>query len=458
MTPYTFIKSALLGATALVASSIAFAQSEPSFGGGTSDPFGGRGRAADFDGAVFVMSNDVDQNSVVAYGRRDDGTLSLIGEFATGGQGSTDFDGPEGLDPLISGDAVVLSDDRRQLFVVNAGSNSVSAFQIGDDLRLRLTDTEFVNGIAPNSIAYRDGVIIVSSIDADGVFTGEPDQEGAIEAFSVARNGNLRSIRGSRRVLENRPSNVRFSPDGRFITVTSINAGSVLLNGGDTPELVVFGVDRNGVPTPSALAEASSTAFGNTDGRNLASAISHEIVEDDGRQFVVVSEAREFSSDGLPPTFPNLQAGSISSWELGEFGSLTPVSLDVLSGGGVLDGMRTTCWLEFSADGEEFWASNTVDSNISAFSFDEGVVEFVDIVADQQGEVSRTDGPLAFGTQSDGFIDMAASDNGEYLYQLLGLRGQVNVYKTEDDGSLSLIQTTPTGNLPTIDTQGIAAF
>ena len=43
------------------------------------------------------------------------------------------------------------------------------------------------------------------------------------------------------------------------------------------------------------------------------------------------------------------------------------------------------------------------------------------------------------------------------LYVLAGLRGEVNVYKTEDDGSLSLIQNVD-GDLPLRDTQGIAGF
>ena len=34
-------------------------------------------------GGVFAMSNILDENTIVAYARADDGTLSLVGEFAT---------------------------------------------------------------------------------------------------------------------------------------------------------------------------------------------------------------------------------------------------------------------------------------------------------------------------------------------------------------------------------------
>ncbi|NOX27522.1 MAG: hypothetical protein GXP21_04935 [Gammaproteobacteria bacterium] len=59
--------------------------------------------------------------------------------------------------------------------------------------------------------------------------------------------------------------------------------------------------------------------------------------------------------------------------------------------------------------------------------------------------------------ETDGFIDLSRSDNGEYLYPLLGLSGSLNVYKTSDNDALELIQEVR-GNLPEQDTQGIAAF
>jgi len=417
------------------------------------DPFGNDV----FEGAVYAMSNDVENNTIVAYGRFGDGTLSLIGEFDTNGEGSTDFDGAEGLDPLISAYSILLSDDRSLLFAVSAGSDEITSFIVEDDLSLDRVDTDPVNGTAPNSVAYRDGILFVSTIDADGDFTGEPDQEGAIEGFIVTEDGRLSSIEGSRRVLGNRPSAIQFSPDGRFLVVSSINAGSSGLASGSEDEIVVYGISREGIPTELPISAATSTLRGNEEGRNLPSAIGFEIVEDDGRQFVVVTEAREFTSEGAPPAFPTLQTGSVSTWELGEFGDLTPISLDVLAGNSFTDGERTACWIEFSDDGEEFWVSNAIDGSLSSYSFNEGVIELIDIAAAQGAEVTSPDPAIAFGEESDGFIDLWLSDNGEYLYQLLGLRGGINVYATGDDGSLTLIQEV-SGNLPGVDSQGIVAF
>ena len=445
--------------TIIIASSALLATSSV-----TAEPFGGRFGGINFDGAVYVMSNKVDGNTIVAYGRKADGRLKKIGEYPTGGLGSTDFDGAEGLDPLISEGSVVLSDDRRYLFAVNAGSNSVSSFRINDDLTLRLREAVPVDGVGPNSVAYRDSILVVSSIDADGIFSGEPDQEGAVESFIVRRGGRLSPLRNSRRVLENRPSSLEFSPDGRFLSITSINAGSNILPSGSNDEVTIYGVDRDGRLSNGKLDGASSTEVNNPEGRNLPSAIGQDFVEVDGRQVVVVTEAREFSSAGAPPAFPALQSGSVSSWEVNEFGKLIPISLDVISGNSPNDGERTVCWIQFSDDGEEFWTTNPLESSISTFSFETnpdigpvGAISLINQTEIQGTEVTSPVPAIAFGEQSDGFIDVSASDNGDYLYVLAGLRGEVNVYKTEDDGSLTLIQNVD-GDLPTRDTQGIAAF
>ena len=89
-----------------------------------------------FEGGVYAMSNDIDANTIVAYGRNDDGTLELIDSFRTGGKGGI-FDGGEGLDPLISAYSVIMTEDREHLLAVNAGSNSISVFEVRDDFSLR---------------------------------------------------------------------------------------------------------------------------------------------------------------------------------------------------------------------------------------------------------------------------------------------------------------------------------
>jgi len=240
-------------------------------------------------GGVFVMSNILDGNTIVSYARADDGTLSLVGEFSTGGIGG-DFDGGEGLDPLISAYAIINSPDNEYLMAVNAGSGTVSVMQINADMSLELVDTESTSGVGPNSIAFNDGLVYVSNIDADGNFDGEPDQEGSITGFTFA-DGDLTPIEASTRLLPNRPAAIRFSPDGNFVLTTSINAGSNALASGNNDELIAFSIGEDGVPSGNPVGSATSTQVGNAEGRNLASAIGFEVVDRSNGTFAIVTDS-----------------------------------------------------------------------------------------------------------------------------------------------------------------------
>ncbi|MCH9697160.1 MAG: lactonase family protein [Gammaproteobacteria bacterium] len=408
-----------------------------------------------FVGAVYAMSNDADRNMVVAYGRNADGTLDLIGKFRTSGAGGA-FDGGEGLDPLISAYSILLTDNKRHLLVVNAGSRSITVFRINDDFSLRRTDRRRVVGVGPNSIAYHDGRVYVASIDADGQFTGEPDQEGALTGFTLSPRGELRPIRDSVRILENRPSAIQFSPDGKFLVVTSINAGSAALNSASNDEVVVYQVKRNGLLSEQPVGRSASTLPNNAQGRNLASAIGFEIVEDAGKRFVVVTEAREFQPDGTPPAFPNLQTGSVSTWQLLDDGQLELINLDVLAGDTFSDGERTACWIEFSRDEKTFWVSNALDSTLSSYSFNEGQISLIEQVEAAGAQPDNSSPENAFAT-TDGWIDLWLSADGRYLYQLFGLSGTIGVFRVNEDGH-GLTEIQKVSDLPQVNTQGIVAF
>ena len=85
--------------------------------------------------------------------------------------------------------------------MVNAGSNTVSIFRIRENLRLRLTYMQYVVGVGPNSITYRDGLVCVLSIDADGIFNleravGRGGMCGCGGAGQGATTPNSQSIQG----------------------------------------------------------------------------------------------------------------------------------------------------------------------------------------------------------------------------------------------------------------------
>ena len=210
----------------------------------------------------------------------------------------------------------------------------------------------------------------------------------------------------------------------------------------------MYSVNADGTLSDDILDGATSTLRGNPDGRNLPSAIGFQIV---GDNYVVVTEAREFQPDGLPPAFPALQDGSVSTWQIFE-GSFVPISIDVPSG--VNNTGRTACWLDFS-DENTFFVSNAIEAGIASYSFDNGSVTLIDQVAAQgTGATGNTTDPAAaFGT-TEGWIDLWISDDGQFLYQCYGLSGEVGVYEI-NGAELTLLQ--EIGGLPQNNVQGIVS-
>ena len=408
-------------------------------------------------GAVYAMTNGNGQdgdpaNNIVAYSRNADGTLNNIGRFSTQGNGG-DFDGGEGLDPLISAYALTKSDDNKFVFAANAGSNTLSVFQVNEDYSLTLTDQQSTNGVGPNSIAYSNGLVYVSNIDSDGNFNGEPDQEGNLFGFWVNDAGELTPINSSTRELRTRPSAVQFSPNGDFLVATSINSGSAALASQSEDELVVYQVNSDGTLSATPTGAGTSTLRGNSENRNLPSAIGFQIV---GENYVVVTEAREFRADGTPPVFNGLQSGSVSTWQIQSDGSLTPINLDVPAGNRNGETGRTACWLDFNNAGDVFFVSNAIEAGLASFSFNNGNIQLLDeTAAVGTGAGTTTDPAVAFGT-TQGWIDLWISDDGQHLYQLYGLEGTIGVFEI-NGRDLRLVQEI-TGDLPTTNTQGIVAL
>ncbi|WP_109300322.1 beta-propeller fold lactonase family protein [Aquimarina sp. AU474] len=432
------------------------------------DTLPGGGEPTDFVGAVYAMTNGDGQitgtnvqgpNTIIAYGRSEDGSLTPIGPILTGGNGG-DYDGGEGLDPLISAYALTKTDDNQNLLAVNAGSNTITSFNILDDFSLEIAGSSQSTGaVGPNSIAYSErdtdgvkGIVYVSNITRQEFLAGgEPEQQGTVTGFWLLNDGSLSPIAGSTRNLSNRPSALQFSPDGNWLVVASINSGAAALASGSEDEIVVYSVNTDGTLSTNQLSGATSTLRGNTEGRNLPSAIGFQIV---GNNYVVVTEAREFQPDGTPPAFPALQDGSVSTWQIQGDGSLTPITLDVRSGENNTG--RTACWLDFSADGNTFFVSNAIEAGLASFSFNNGAVELINqTAASGTGTGGADNGPDAFA-RTDGWIDMWISDDGQFLYQLYGLDGTIGIYRV-NGASLEFIGE-ESGNLPDTNTQGIVAI
>ena len=401
-----------------------------------------------FVGAVYAGTNKRDANTLAAFGALANGTLVQIAEYATGGRGGI-FNSGNGLDPLISADSVITVDNRFVL-AVNAGSNTIASLRVNADFSLTLIGTAPTGGFGPSCIAYRGGLVYVGNLDVDGRFTGEPDQIGNVTGFRFdTTTGQLTPIANSTRALRTRANDVEFSPDGRFLVVSGSNAGSTMIPPSAADTLVVYGVMADGTLTAGPQASAASTVL-NTNGRNLPSVIGFEIVQRTGGVFVIATESREFQPNGAPGMLPMFQTGSVSTWRLETSGALTPVSQDVRTGPTNSSGPTSACWIVASPDNRLFWVASASGSTISTYRMnDDGSIAL--IAGRAAAGAAVADGP----TVADGFIDLARNADGRFIYQLIGLKGAINVYSAAPDGgSLTLLQRT-TGLLPMTNTQGI---
>lgn len=259
--------------------------------------------AADTPGAVYTLTNAAAGNAVVAFARAADGSLSPEGTFPTGGLGSGAGLGSQG--------SLVLSDDGRQLFAVNPGSNSVSLFTVRP-AGLELAATAPSGGRYPISLTVRKGIVYV--LDAGN--------GGSISGLTVGRD-SLAPIAGSTRPLgagSAGPAQVKFSPDGSVLVVTEKASSTI----------DVYPVVDGVAGAPTVTASAGGTPFG---------------FDFDNRGHLLVSEA----------------AGSASSYDVSAGGA------SVISGA-VATHQGAPCWLVASKNGRFAYTANAAAGTISGFA------------------------------------------------------------------------------------------
>jgi 6-phosphogluconolactonase len=309
--------------------------------------------------AVYLQTNDVEKNEVVAFRRDADGTLAPLGTYATGGRGT-------GKPHLASQSSIVVSGDR--LFVVNAGSDDISLFAIAPD-GLSLLDRAVSGGSMPTSVAVRDANIYVLNAGGAPNVTGFVLGDGGLTP-----TGDTRALPGSD------PAQIGFIPDGSSLIVSD-RANDALLalpvtggepvrhpSSGSTPYGFDFTPDGTLVVTEAfggavGSAAASSYAAGlrpvSKSVANTRSEVCWAAVTKDGRYVFVT----------------NFGDGSISSYAIGSDGSLSLV--DAVAGSTVLGekGVRDEA---LSSDGRFLYTLDADPRKVFAFAVrDGGRLDFV---------------------------------------------------------------------------------
>jgi 6-phosphogluconolactonase len=310
-------------------------------------------------GHIYVNNNTASRNTIAAFDRHADGSLTAIAgsPFDAGGAGTgAPFGSAGGLQETADG---------RYLLATDPASNQVSVLRIKPNGGLQLVEVEDSNGTTPSSIAVHGGLVYVANGGAGGSnYTG----------FRLNAGGHLSAIPGSTVPLPDSalPGHILISPDGRRLVATRVgpNAGPSFL------DAFRIGADGRLTPAPGSPFAAQrigpfGSSFSPTHGNQLFVSNAH---------------------DGAG-------AGSVSVYDVAANGTLTAIG-----GSPFADNQTAPCWVAISPDGNALFAINTASGSVSRYRVaGDGTLGLV--------------GSTAF-TSPTGLrpFDAAVSPDGEFLY------------------------------------------
>jgi 6-phosphogluconolactonase len=318
-------------------------------------------------GDVFTSTNGASGNRVLAFDRTGNGALKPAGSFPTGGNGTGAGLGNQGALALAKG---------RFLYVVNAGSDNISAFKMRAR-GLKLVDITPSGGDQPISLTIHRGLLYALNAGS-----------GTISGFTRANNGGLTPLASSTEPLAGSgPAQVEFSNDGDVLVVTNK----------DTNTIDTFVVGADGTPGPAqSQPSEGDTPFG---------------FAFDRRDHLIVSEA----FGGAPG------ASAVSSYSLDASGLLATISASVP------DHQAAACWIVVTKNGRFTYTTNTGSGSISSyFVGQDGSLGLLEQVAAATGAGSAP-------------TDMALSSSSRLLFTLLPGTGEVASHRVAGDGGLTAV-------------------
>jgi 6-phosphogluconolactonase len=276
-------------------------------------------------GHVYVNDNTAGTNTIGAFDRHADGTLTpqAGSPFAAGGAGTGAG--------LASQGALQISPDGRFLIAADAGSNQISVLRIKDNGSLGLVRGGVVSsgGVLPVSVAIHDDLVYVANSGNGGSnYTG----------FRLGLNGRLEPIAGSAVALPDgsQPGDVLFNGKGSKLAGTRV--GTSLIDS--------FTVGDHG-----RLSAAPGSPF---PAQGLGPFGSEFRPTNPGQLFV--SNAHNGAGTGTVSAFRDSADGTLSSIGSSPFADL----------------QTAPCWVEITHDGQFLFTVNTGSGTISRYSIAPG--------------------------------------------------------------------------------------
>jgi 6-phosphogluconolactonase (cycloisomerase 2 family) len=329
------------------------------------------------------------------YSRSNTGILTYVGKFDTGGRGQGGIN-----DPLQAESSLTLSGDYRFLIAVNAGSSTLSVFEVHKD-GLRLLDTKSTEGGNPVSVTMHDDLVYVANVGGNLHTAG----------FHLKPWGELEFISDSKQPLsslDTEPGTIAFSPDGTKVIVTERQ----------TSKIDVFSVASDG----SLVNPVVNTAQG---------------VEPFGASF---------AADGAL-LVAEAGSGAVSSYAVNADNSLSVITSKSPSSG------AATCWV--IPGGSYAYATSAITSSVSAYKLGSaGDLTPLGITLTEPGVAASIFPPVGVTAFP---LDVEVTADNKFVYVVYSALGQVIGYQVGNNGQLTKI-TSVTPYNPQIGVEGLAVY
>jgi 6-phosphogluconolactonase (cycloisomerase 2 family) len=286
---------------------------------------GNASAASSVVGHVYVNDNTAGANTIAAFDRHADGTLSPVdgSPFPAGGAGTGAGIGSQG--------ALQITSDGKYLLAVDAGSNQISVLRIGSDGGLKPVGGGPVSsgGNEPVSIAVHDDLVYVANAgDGGSNYTG----------FDLNPGGHLRPLAGSTVAL----------PDGS-------TPGDILFNGDGTRVV--------GVRVGTSLIDSFTVAGDGTLTAAPGSPFAAQGPGPFGSEFRPTDPTELYVSNA----HGGAGNGTVSAFSDGSDGTLTSIGSSPFA-----DLQTAPCWVEISHDGQFLFTVNTASNSISRYGIGSG--------------------------------------------------------------------------------------
>ena len=335
-------------------------------------------------GHVYINDNTAGANTIGAFDRHADGTLTPQpgSPFPAGGAGTGTG--------LASQGALQITPDGRFLIAADASSNQVSVLRIRPSGSLRLVSHGVISsgGVLPVSVAVHDDLVYVANAGPGGSdYTG----------FRQRPNGRLDPIAGSTVALPDdaQPGDVLFNSTGTKLAGTRV--GSSLIDS--------FTVGQDGKLTAAPGSPFPAGRLGPF-----------------GSQFRPTNPDQLYVSNA----HDGAGAGSVSAFSDAADATLSPIGSSPFA-----DDQTAPCWVEISHDGRFLFTVNTGSGTISRYSIA------------PSGALTLLGSTPVGATGGVGAVDARLSPDGAYLFVDESRIAAVGAFAVHG-GNMTELSTSPT--------------